>query len=253
MDVRALIAILLESGVSNDDLAMLLASGVLETLFRRYTIPRIFLPSLRLKILSLSDDESKFYFRFTPSDLIRLCSCLKIPDIITTPHGTREEGLTALAMTLRRLSYPCRWRDLELLFWRSGPTIADIVTHTIHFLFTLWSFQLEVNIPRNISPHFARFSSAIFQKTGELGLQGVWALIDGTFLQICRPKRGQESIYNGYKRHHGLKFQSLISPDGIIQDMFGPYDGRHHDITLLRESKLEEKLIQHCVKEDDSF
>ena len=65
--------------------------------------------------------------------------------------------------------------------------------------------------------------------------------------------QGQKLIYNGHKHHHGLKFQSLVSPDRIIQDIFGLYDGRCYDITLLYESKLEEKLMKDCKKEDGSF
>ncbi|PFX12027.1 Ankyrin-2 [Stylophora pistillata] len=39
---------------------------------------------------------------------------------------------------------------------------------------------------------------------------------------ICRPGEMQRIVYNGYKRVHGLKFQSVVLPNGIIANLFGP-------------------------------
>ena len=51
-------------------------------------------------------------------------------------------------------------------------------------------------------------------------------------------------MYSGHKRHHGLKFQSVVVLDGMIVKMFGPVEGRRHDdVTVLRASKLEQKLV----------
>ena len=73
-----------------------------------------------------------------------------------------------------------------------------------------------------------------------------FGFIDGTLRQTCRPSRKstcisgirnrnniQRAAYSGHKCHQGLKFQSLVLPDGMIAQMFGPVEGRHHDITLL--------------------
>ena len=40
-----------------------------------------------------------------------------------------------------------------------------------------------------------------------------------------------------------LKFQSVVVPDGMIVEMFGPVEGRRHDVTVLKASKLEQKLV----------
>ncbi len=45
-------------------------------------------------------------------------------------------------------------------------------------------------------------------------------------------------MYNGHKRVHSLKFQSVNTPDGIIVHMSGPWTGRRHDSRMLRESGL---------------
>ena len=38
----------------------------------------------------------------------------------------------------------------------------------------------------------------------------------------CRPVEFQEVVYNGHKRVHALRFQSLTVPSGLIANLFGP-------------------------------
>ena len=45
--------------------------------------------------------------------------------------------------------------------------------------------------------------------------------IDGTFRPHCRPTRNQRQCYQGYKRMHGIKFQSVPAPNGLIVDLYG--------------------------------
>ncbi|DAZ94199.1 TPA: hypothetical protein N0F65_000426 [Lagenidium giganteum] len=59
-----------------------------------------------------------------------------------------------------------------------------------------------------------RYADAIFDAGGSM--QNVWAFMDGTVRGICRPKNHlrQQSVYNGHKRKHALKYQTLTTPDG---------------------------------------
>ena len=74
--------------------------------------------------------------------------------------------------------------------------------------------------------------------------------IDGTMRVTCRPSKNQKSAYSGYKRAHGLKFQSVMLPNGIIGDLYGPVEGCRHDAAMLRESALLQRLQQHCHRPD---
>ena len=47
---------------------------------------------------------------------------------------------------------------------------------------------------------------------------------------------------NGHKREHGIKFQSVVVPNGLVANMFGPFEGRRHDAALLADSGLLTKL-----------
>ena len=53
-------------------------------------------------------------------------------------------------------------------------------------------------------------------------LNNCFGFIDGTVRPICRPAELQEVVYNGHKRVHALKFQSLTVPSGVIGNLFGP-------------------------------
>lgn len=50
--------------------------------------------------------------------------------------------------------------------------------------------------------------------------------IDGTIRPISRPREHQRLVYNGHKQVRSLKFQSLVIPNGLIANLFGPVEGR---------------------------
>lgn len=55
-------------------------------------------------------------------------------------------------------------------------------------------------------------------------LDNCFGFVDGTVKAICRPGQMQKTVYNGYKRVHALKYQSLALPNGLIANLFGPVD-----------------------------
>ena len=70
-------------------------------------------------------------------------------------------------------------------------------------------------------------------------LENCLGFIDGTVIELCRHKPiFQRIVYNGHKRVHSIKFQSLALSSGLIGNLSGPYEGRRHDSTMLHESSL---------------
>jgi hypothetical protein len=67
----------------------------------------------------------------------------------------------------------------------------------------------------------------------------------------------QRATYSGHKRQNGLKWQALTAPDGLFLNLFGPFEGRRHDMHLYAESGLDAVLgqalmiggIQHYILE----
>ena len=53
-------------------------------------------------------------------------------------------------------------------------------------------------------------------------LKNCFRFVDGTVRPVCRPKRSQKTVFNGHKRVHSLKFQSVVLPNGMIANLYGP-------------------------------
>ena len=106
----------------------------------------------------------------------------------------------------------------------------------------------DLNQPWLFIENLQSFADAISNKGA--ALDNCWGFVDGTVRPICRPTRNQRAVYNGHKRVHALKFQSVVAPNGMIANLFGPVEGRRHDSRLLVMSGLLEQLEQHSFSPD---
>jgi hypothetical protein len=96
------------------------------------------------------------------------------------------------------------------------------------------------NQPMLQPPKLQEYAAAIHQRGAPL--TNCFGFVDGTLRPVCRPKNNQRILYNGHKRVHGIKFQSVVTPNGMIANMCGPYEGRRHDSTMLQESNMLTEL-----------
>ena len=64
------------------------------------------------------------------------------------------------------------------------------------------------------------YANAIQIKGG--ALDNCFGFIDCTVRPISRPGKNQRIVYDGHKRVHALKFQSLAPPNLPIANMYGP-------------------------------
>ena len=100
---------------------------------------------------------------------------------------------------------------------------------------------LSINRHLSNAERLEQHARAIHE-TGNAPLDNCFGFIDGTVRPVCRPMFMQKALYNGHKRTHALKYQSVTGADGLIIDLFGPVEGSRHDSYLLHESKLLERL-----------
>jgi len=63
----------------------------------------------------------------------------------------------------------------------------------------------------------------------------------GQFLGLGKIKE----LYNGHKRAHAIKFQSIAAPNGLIASLAGPVEGRRHDSGMPAQSGLVGDLQRH--------
>ena len=78
-------------------------------------------------------------------------------------------------------------------------------------------------------------------------LTNYFGFIDGTVRPICRPEEMQRVVYNGHRRVHALKFQSIATPNGLRANLFGPVDGCRHDSGMLADSDIYQQLQQFAI------
>ena len=189
-----------------EDLFYMLVKGCEETapVFPYWKYDRFSLESL--------EDECLSEFRVAKTDIPRLVRVLQIPDDIICENGTKACALEGLCILLKRFAYPCRYSDLIPRFGRSKPELCLICNEVMRFVvgshgYLLTSFDQE-------------YASAVYEKSHALG--NCWGFVDGTVRAICRPEQNQKTVYNGHKRVHALKYQSVIATNGLIANLFGP-------------------------------
>jgi len=131
-------------------------------------------------------------------------------------------------------------------FGRPVAEISMISNKMLDFLYDNFHHKLRDMNQAWIAPHKLReYADAVYAKGA--ALEFCWGFVDGTVRPICRPSQHQRAVYNGHKRVHALKFQSVVAPNGLIANMFGPMEGRRHDCALLRESGLLQDLQVHSI------
>ena len=202
-----------------------------------------------LVVRDINEAESISEFRFRKGHIQELADKLW-PKLGLLLEGTHEAIQvknnyvlpyeTGLLLVLYRFARPRRLRpDMEKFFkMRKSKISAAIATFTE----ALYELALPYMSDPSIFRHrFRLYADLIFTKSGG-AVQNVWGFIDGTLRKTCRPGRFQRLAYSGHKRCHGIKFQSVVTPDGLIAHLYGPIPGSRHDSYMLGKSGLIAQL-----------
>ena len=193
----------------------------------------------------LENDECVAEFRFQKDDIYDLPGVLQVPDEIVCYNGTKVSDIEALCIFLKRHAYPCRYLDLIHRFARPVPELCIINNFVLKFLYERWGHLFTTMNQQWLSPNNLQvFANAIHDKGAPL--ENCWGFVDGTVRPLCRPGENQRIMYNGHKKVHAIKFQSVVEPNGLIANLFGPVEGRRHDSGMLGDSGLLRELQQHA-------
>lgn len=186
---------------------------------RNLYIPHLTFPKFDLD--KLSDDESLNFFRFCKDDIIRLTNAFHLPNKIVCQNRTVVSSVEGLCVLLRRFCYPCRYSDMVAGFGRSISELCYITNKMVDILHSKYGHLLQSFEQPWLQPYMLkRYADAIHDKGAALG--NCWGFIDGTVRPICRPQMNQNTVYNGHKRVHALKFQSVVAANGLIANLYGP-------------------------------
>ena len=77
-----------------------------------------------------------------------------------------------------------------------------------------------------LNPGLLEQYATVITEKGE-ALDNYFGFVDGTVRPVSKPGDMQRIVYNGHKRVHALKFQSVAIPNGLIANMFGPVGKCH--------------------------
>ena len=155
--------------------------------------------------------------------------------------------MEALVVLLGRLSYPNTWEQRAQLFGgRSPSAYSQIFYVLLQFLYD--RFYPHIFEITRFSGQALDFAAAIHAR-GQL-IENCIGFIDGTFRHCCRPQDDQRVIYSGYYKGHGFKFQSVVCPNGLLCDFWGPHCGRRADGHMFRCSGFLDRMRQlsHSVR-----
>jgi len=199
-------------------------------------------PTQRIVIDSYKDETFRRIFRFHKDDIDRLISALRIPNAVRCNPNLFITGTDAFLVMCARLAKPMSGLDMTFVLREkfTESQISTIFNFMIRFLAEEWNDLLS-------------FAACCFNRESILYYQGkitarggafddVAGFIDVTFVFTVRPVYGQEALYNGWKRGHGIKFQGVTFPDGIIASFYGPVPGRRHDEHLVHKSEIKKSL-----------
>ena len=126
-------------------------------------------------------------------------------------------------------------------FARNPAEIFLIFNEAVDHVFDEHNHRIQSWEQPLLSPlKLQQYADAIHQQGAPL--LNCFGFVDGTQLSISRPSRNQRIVYNGHKRIHSLKLQSVALPNGIIGNLFGHVEGRRHDSSMLYVSGLLAEL-----------
>ncbi|KXS10045.1 hypothetical protein M427DRAFT_104444, partial [Gonapodya prolifera JEL478] len=136
----------------------------------------------------------------------------------------------ALGKLLKQLVFPnCLW-DISQTFGHSPGELLWIVLYVVGNLKEQYKDILKWDMDQLMLQLLKQFCEAIHEAGSPL--VSVFGFIDGTDHRISRPLHNQRKYYSGQKRQHCLKYQGVVSLDGIIIHLAGPFLGPDHDLTI---------------------
>lgn len=211
----------------------------------------IFITHFNINIFST--EESLRLFRFRPHEIGKVAEVMDFRGQ-TVRRRYRCDRVTAACIVLRRLASPCRWYDLEVLFGMVTQTLSEVFWQILvdckgKFNKLLSTWRVDLLQTR------ARLYADCIMESGA-PLPNCVGFIDGTKIFMTRPggpNINQKACYSGHKRAHCLVYLTVSTPDGLIAYLHGPEVGRRHDMTLYRQSGLDNALSETLLIDGEQF
>ena len=177
-------------------------------------------------------------YRVRPRHFRELSHRLKLPATMKTEQRDKFSGETGLFCLLARLGSKSSLYSIGVIIRMNPRRIGRICNRMVEWLFMTWGHVVKGPAKED---RLGAYTEAILDAAG-LFHNTVFGFIDCTIRAVARPVYGQRALYTGWKKKHGLKYQAVMVPDGLIVWLFGPRTCRRFDTTMLTESGLLEEI-----------
>lgn len=143
-----------------------------------------------------------------------------------------------------------RWAGRKKLFGGHAPALCEIFWEQIESFIDGRKHLAQGSIATPmIFNRLEPYASAISEVTGPSGVADVVTFLDAKLYFINRPGGGlQRVLFDGRKKRHGLRWQALVLPGGILALFSGPYEARMNDLRVYSQSRLDLELVPALTK-----
>jgi len=189
------------------------------------------------------------FLLFTKSQVKEMVFILRIPSKFR--YGICYTAYDALALVLYHLSSPLHLKDVVDHFNRGLQWISTVFNDVCVHLDQNFHKKLEWDCVFLRQQRLQRYCNYVHANGEPSGV--LWGFIDGTHREICRPQPetfDQTLLWSGYKNAHTMVFQSIVTPDGLLVHVKGPYEGRASDWGIYKDSGLQDKLKEYAKDEN---
>jgi len=205
--------------------------------------------NLRRSIDSFQEEDIPQNFRFRNKlQLKSLLNSFQLPEAFISMCGHRFNTEELLLVTLFRFHTSVIGTDdtFKMIFgWPEGKVYMGVKLFVSYFVHN-WGYLIQDNIEYWV-PSLPYFSECIRNKLLDYGCAfphsyvvggfNVFGFIDNVVYPTCRPGSGpsrdgvraprynpliQRSFYNGWKSQHGIKYQTIGLPNGLMFHTWGP-------------------------------
>ncbi|KAF8587813.1 hypothetical protein K439DRAFT_1645752 [Ramaria rubella] len=180
--------------------------------------------------------ELECIWRF--SELITLANVMLLPDPLFTKGGYCAPAIECISLLCACLgSLEDQW-SLVTKYACPQSAISEITNDTASYIDLTWHHLLDWDDKGIVSPSMLQSYADALHAFGAPSWS-LFGFINCTIWQTCWP---------GDIKYHGMKFQGVVMPNGLIVHMAGPYRAPQKDCGVLHMSQLLSKLQRHAIQ-----
>ncbi|KAF8572976.1 hypothetical protein K439DRAFT_1376884, partial [Ramaria rubella] len=183
---------------------------------------------------------------FTSQELQQITDILELANPLITKHGYCTSMRESFALLCAHLRSPNTQWALMCKYNQPQLAVLEIINETVSFINNHWGHLLDWDSQLCQSRDICCCISALHDFGAPC--QTIFGFINCTICLTCHPREFQELVYTSYKKCHGMKYQGVVIPKGLICHLSGPFHVPQNDMGVLADSRFLEYLELHVIQ-----